>query len=156
MRPRGLLRLLRRHLYTIGNRMITFCDRSWFSAVRLAVVVVAGFGFRNWDEMTVTLHVHAVQSKAPDQTASRWCLSYGIKIPSTQSAKNKRFKMLYATCNYIQSNAMKTWHMIRMALRNSGIGAWRHNSRDCSHVSIHQSPSLCDANLYTWPWLFVV
>ena len=46
-----------------------------------------------------------------------------------------------------------------MALHNSGIGVWRHDNspwRARCHVSIRQSPSLCNAILNTCPCLLAI
>ena len=46
-----------------------------------------------------------------------------------------------------------------MALHNSGIGVWRHDNspwRAGCHVSIRQSPSLCNAILNTCPCLLAI
>ena len=46
-----------------------------------------------------------------------------------------------------------------MALHNSGIGVWRHDNspwRARCHVSIRQSPSLCNAILNTCPCLIAI
>ena len=46
-----------------------------------------------------------------------------------------------------------------MALHNSGIGVWRHDNspwRARCHVSIRQSPSLCNAILNTCPCLLPI
>ena len=49
------------------------------------------------------------------------------------------------------------WHVFRMALHNSGIGVWRQLAlRARCHVSIRQSPSLCNAILNTCPCLLAI
>ena len=151
--------LLRRHLCVTWPHCVTVHD---FLALLTDPDFLHKWDFsqRDGSDSTCVRQARARSSKQNTRTnISVFCLHIWPSIRSKAINCFNKYVWRLLTLEGMIKKREGIWHVFRVALHNSGIGGWRHDNspwRACCHVSIRQSPSLCNAILNTCPCLLTI